>query len=156
MRSCILCIRLSQIVAPHVTKSNRDQKHMLYFLPANESVSQFSCSVVSDSLRFYGLQHARLLCPSPIPNKYSYTYMHEPVSTRTHVHNHCSKLLDVVPWCCIAALRSCSRIIHHIPFRINSLRTFSLISLLTCPEFSSKPLIPFHPTPNVPNIFISC
>ena len=156
MRSCILCIQLSQIVAPHVTKSNRDQKHMLYFLPANESVSQFSCSVVSDSLRFYGLQHARLLCPSPIPNKYSYTYMHEPVSTRTHVHNHCSKLLDVVPWCCIAALRSCSRIIHHIPFRINSLRTFSLISLLTCPEFSSKPLIPFHPTPNVPNIFISC
>ena len=28
---------------------------------------QFSCSVVSDSLRPHGLQHARLPCPSPIP-----------------------------------------------------------------------------------------
>ena len=26
---------------------------------------QFSCSVMSNSLRSYGLQHARLLCPSP-------------------------------------------------------------------------------------------
>ena len=31
-----------------------------------ESV-QFSCSVVSDSLRPYGLQHTRLPCPSPTP-----------------------------------------------------------------------------------------
>ena len=29
--------------------------------------SQFSCSVVSDSLRPHGLQHARLLCSSPTP-----------------------------------------------------------------------------------------
>ena len=28
---------------------------------------QFSCSVVSDSLLFHGLQHARLPCPSPTP-----------------------------------------------------------------------------------------
>ena len=28
---------------------------------------QFSCSVVSDSLRPHGLQHARLPCPSPTP-----------------------------------------------------------------------------------------
>ena len=27
--------------------------------------SQFTCSVMSDSLRPHGLQHARLLCPSP-------------------------------------------------------------------------------------------
>ena len=32
---------------------------------------QFSCSVVSDSLRPYGLQHARLPCPSPTPRIYS-------------------------------------------------------------------------------------
>ena len=32
---------------------------------------QFSCSVVSDSLRPYGLQHARLPCPSPTPGIYS-------------------------------------------------------------------------------------
>ena len=28
---------------------------------------QFSCSVMSDSLRLHGLQHARLPCPSPSP-----------------------------------------------------------------------------------------
>ena len=32
---------------------------------------QFTCSVVSDSLRPHGLQHARLLCPSPTPGAYS-------------------------------------------------------------------------------------
>jgi len=32
---------------------------------------QFSCSVVSDSLRPHGLQHARLPCPSPTPGIYS-------------------------------------------------------------------------------------
>ena len=36
---------------------------------------QFSRSVMSDSLRPYGLQHARLPCPSPTPGGYS-----------THVH----------------------------------------------------------------------
>ena len=32
---------------------------------------QFSHSVVSDSLRLHGLQHARLPCPSPPPGAYS-------------------------------------------------------------------------------------
>ena len=32
---------------------------------------QFSCSVVSDSLWPYGLQHARPPCPSPTPRAYS-------------------------------------------------------------------------------------
>ena len=35
------------------------------------SVSQFSCSVMSDSLRPHGLQHARPPCPSPTPRVYS-------------------------------------------------------------------------------------
>ena len=34
-------------------------------------LSQFSRSVVSNSLRPYGLQHARLPCPSPTPGVYS-------------------------------------------------------------------------------------
>ena len=34
-------------------------------------VSQFSCSVVSDSLRPHRLKHARLPCPSPTPGVYS-------------------------------------------------------------------------------------
>ena len=36
---------------------------------------QFSCSVVSDSLRPHGLQHARLPCPSPTPRACS-NYVH--------------------------------------------------------------------------------
>ena len=32
---------------------------------------QFSCSVVSDSLRLHGLQHTKLPCPSPTPGVYS-------------------------------------------------------------------------------------
>ena len=36
----------------------------------NDSV-QFSCSVVSNSLRLQGLQHARPPCPSPTPRAYS-------------------------------------------------------------------------------------
>ena len=35
------------------------------------SWTQFSCSVMADSLRPYGLQHARPLCPSPTPRAYS-------------------------------------------------------------------------------------
>ena len=41
-------------------------------LPSPESSSvQFSCSVVSDSLRPHGLQHARRPCPLPTPGAYS-------------------------------------------------------------------------------------
>ena len=36
-----------------------------------QSVSQFSCSVVSDSLRPHELQHARPPCPSPSPGLHS-------------------------------------------------------------------------------------
>ena len=39
------------------------------FLPTHSV--QFSCSVVSDSLQFHGLQHTRLPCPSPTPGAYS-------------------------------------------------------------------------------------
>ena len=40
---------------------------------ANKSFSsvQFSCSVIFDSLRPHGLQHARLRCLSPTPGAYS-------------------------------------------------------------------------------------
>ena len=37
------------------------------------SFSQFSPSVMSDSLRPHGMQHARLPCPSPTPRAYSNT-----------------------------------------------------------------------------------
>ena len=37
----------------------------------NSQFSQFSCSVVSNSLWSHGLQDARLPCPSPTPGAYS-------------------------------------------------------------------------------------
>ena len=37
----------------------------------NQSVSQFSHSVMSNSLQPHGLKHARLPCPSPTPGAYS-------------------------------------------------------------------------------------
>ena len=48
----------------------RGQKAQTYRYKMNQSV-HFSCSVVSDSLRPHGLQHARPLCPSPTPGAYS-------------------------------------------------------------------------------------
>ena len=39
-----------------------------------KSVSQFSCSVVSESFRPQGLQHPRPPCPSPTPRVYSNSY----------------------------------------------------------------------------------
>ena len=39
--------------------------------PSEIPIVQFSHSVVSDSLRAHGLQHARLPCPSPTPRAYS-------------------------------------------------------------------------------------
>ena len=47
-----------------------DSKMPLYQEHPLSSV-QFSCSVVSDSLRPHGLQHTRLPCPSPTPGAYS-------------------------------------------------------------------------------------
>ena len=38
-------------------------------LPMNSV--QFRCSVMSNSLRFHGLQHTRLPCPSPTPGAYA-------------------------------------------------------------------------------------
>ena len=38
---------------------------------------QFSHSVMSDSLRPHGLQHARLPCPSPTPRAWSNSCLHE-------------------------------------------------------------------------------
>ena len=39
--------------------------------PSSDCTSQFSCSVMSNSLRPHGLQHARPPCPSPTSGVYS-------------------------------------------------------------------------------------
>ena len=56
--------------APHVRQYSPDcfpTQLSTYKMEINISVVQFSCSVVSDSLRPYGLQHTRPPCPSPTP-----------------------------------------------------------------------------------------
>ena len=47
------------------------QKYCWIYHQDHQSVSQFSCSVVSNSLRPHGLQHARPPCPSATPGVYS-------------------------------------------------------------------------------------
>ena len=52
------------------------QKHIPVFIEnmyknVHSASVQFSCSVVSDSLRPHGLHHTRLPCPSPAPGVYS-------------------------------------------------------------------------------------
>ena len=54
-RTCISCIGKWMDSLP------------LHHLGSPLSPVQFSCSVVSDSLRPHGLQHSRLPCPSPTP-----------------------------------------------------------------------------------------
>ena len=54
---------------------------------------QFSCSVVSDSLRPHGLQHARPPCPSPTPRVYSNSFplswwCHPPTSSSVVPFSH--------------------------------------------------------------------
>ena len=47
------------------------QQDFVVHVQTSFSSVQFSHSVVSDSLRLHGLQHARLPCPSPPPGAYS-------------------------------------------------------------------------------------
>ena len=49
--------------------NSREKREMAE--PCNGFCTLFSCSVMFDFLRPHGLQHARLLCPSPTPGVYS-------------------------------------------------------------------------------------
>ena len=63
-----------------------------YFQPStwfiwylHSQFSQFSCSVMSNSLHTHGLQHARLPCPSPNPGAYSNSCPFESVMPSNHL-----------------------------------------------------------------------
>ena len=60
-------VNLSEFVFSHTNSSDR---HIVSRLKHWNS-AQFSHSVLSDSLRPHGLQHARPPCPSPTPGVYS-------------------------------------------------------------------------------------
>ena len=59
-------------------KKSRNKNFPIFFMEnsfcLNYNSVQFSCSVLSDSLRSPGLQHARPPCPSPTPGVYSNSY----------------------------------------------------------------------------------
>ena len=61
----------------HLVGSLRKETASVYSF----SSVQFSCSVMSDSLRPHGLQHTRPPCPSPTPRAYSNPY---PLSQQCH------------------------------------------------------------------------
>ena len=65
--------QLSGTVTRQIKAALRVQKRQLPLLEEKDSKKtvRFSCSVVSDSLRSHGLQHARLPCLSPTPRVYS-------------------------------------------------------------------------------------
>jgi len=52
-------------------RSHEIKRCLLLGRKAMTNLFQFSCSVMSDSLRPHGLQHARLPCLSPTPGAYS-------------------------------------------------------------------------------------
>ena len=69
-------------------------------LSDNSSSVQFSHSVVSDSLRPHGLQHARPPCPSPIPRVYSNLcplsrWCHPTISSAVILFSSCLQLFPV-------------------------------------------------------------
>ena len=55
----------------HWALNSTNPNHGVYTLRVSFSSVQFSHSVVSNSLRPHGLQHARPSCPSPTPGVYS-------------------------------------------------------------------------------------
>ena len=54
-----------------LTEAEDIKKRWQEYTPNLSTGSQFSCSVVSDSLRPHGLQHTRPPCPLPTPGVYS-------------------------------------------------------------------------------------
>ena len=66
---------------------------MVTLKKTERSSVQFSCSEVSNSLWFHGLQHARLPCPSPTPGAYSNSC---PLSQWCHPTCHLLLLLPSV------------------------------------------------------------
>ena len=73
------CYFLNSPLLPLLCPQVHSLRPYLHSFPANRSIStfyqlssvQFSCSVVSDSLRPHESQHARPLCPSPTPGVHS-------------------------------------------------------------------------------------
>ena len=60
-------------VMPRTSRVNTQLKQLIRIRIKKDPLTsvQFSCSVMSNSVHFHGMQHARLPCPSPTPRAYS-------------------------------------------------------------------------------------
>ena len=69
------CKRLSKILSvftqEYYSAIKRKRIHPTTWIKSQKRSVRFSHSLVSDSLRPHGLQHARLPCPTPTPGAYS-------------------------------------------------------------------------------------
>ena len=78
--------------------SKRSHPFFLAHLPCTQSVSQFSCSVMSDSLPPHESQHARPPCPSPTPGVHSESrplsqWCHPAISSSVVPYSSCPQSL---------------------------------------------------------------
>ena len=67
MGLCINKVRSWELKFPVTTFLSKFHRLRVLLLTGFISLVQFSCSVMSGSLRPHGLQHTRLPCPSPTP-----------------------------------------------------------------------------------------
>ena len=70
-----LCWRETKILTLPPTHTHQPSPPVSVEVAPSFTLLQFSCSIMSDSLRPHGLQHARSPCPSPTPRV-----------TQTHLH----------------------------------------------------------------------
>ena len=80
-------------------------------LPRSSSTIQFSCSVVSDSLRPHESQHTRPPCPSPIPGVYTNScplsqWCHPAISSSVVPFSSCPQSLPASGSCPVSQLFS--------------------------------------------------
>ena len=108
---CVTCVET--LASDHNGPWSQAKELVLNLKKQVESIKviksvQFSCSVMSDSLRPHGLQHVRLPCPSSTPEAYS---------------NSCPS------WWCHPTISSCCPLLL-LPSIFPSIRVFSNESFL--------------------------
>ena len=80
---------------------------------SSTSPIQFSCSVMTDSLRPHGLQHTRLPCPSPTPGACSNSctssqWCYPTISSSVIPFSSCLQSFPIPPTSCYSLLKSLS------------------------------------------------
>ena len=100
------------------------------------SAAQFSCSVVSDSLRPHGLQHARLPCPSPTPGA---------CSNSCPLRQWCHPIISssVIPFSCLPSFPASGSFPMSLFFASGG-QSIGVSALAECPSSEHSGLISFR------------